>query len=194
MAEPDAIAVSSDDLVDPRNHAKPPDIPGMGEAAALRRLANDLWNHEFMDAPEWPGFRKWSKVAILHLRGAATRAERKQNAWVSARDAAEIRITTALAGQQAEALGDGDAFNPHGFFVYCLWGRDPDRPLYVGLSSNVLSRLGSHLGDGYRRKRITAVTLTRFATHKKMVEAEVRLIAHYLPPWNTRGCEARDAG
>lgn len=81
----------------------------------------------------------------------------------------------------------GDAFDPHGFYVYLLWGDDPDTPLYIGLSRNVLSRLGAHMGNPDRRDRIKSVQLIRCSGEATMKRTEAALIREYGPPLNTIG-------
>ena len=124
-------------------------------------------------------------VAVGHLKAARERAVNRENAADKAIGDAERRVKTALAGVVCQQLDE--AFNPHGFFVYCLWGNDVDRPLYVGLSTNILARLGSHLSDKEKRYRVQRITLIRCKTHGQMVKTEIRLIDQYQPPLNTIG-------
>ena len=86
-----------------------------------------------------------------------------------------------LAGLQVEALtaepmptsqfrwrpgpGRNVSFNPHGYFVFCRWGDDADCPTYVGKSTNLLGRLGSHSID--KRAQIRRVTLLRCKTARR---------------------------
>lgn len=74
-----------------------------------------------------------------------------------------------------------------GFFVYALWGEDPDCPLYVGRSSNLLLRIGTHLTDPVKREAVQKVTVSRCASERAMIRAEEKLIAAYRPPWNIVG-------
>ncbi len=129
--------------------------------------------------------RRIAAVAIMHLRQASSEAEKRWNAAEKATVAAETRIGAALAGVAASQLGD--AFDPRGHFVYCLWGVDSRTPLYVGMSSNVLARLGAHLGDSAKRPLIRKVTLLRCKTEKQMKRTETRMIAQFQPPMNTVG-------
>jgi hypothetical protein len=80
-------------------------------------------------------------------------------------------------------------FDPRGCFVYLLWGADDTTPLYVGQSSNVLARLGTHLADTMKRAVIERVTMVRCKSRKHMDRTELRLIRHYRPPWNIAGVD-----
>lgn len=90
----------------------------------------------------------------------------------------------AVAGVMGEALAEG--IDPRGWFVYTLWGADESRPLYVGMSGNVLARLGQHMNNPLRRPHIHRVGLLRCPDARRMRSTELRLIRHYAPPWNVR--------
>lgn len=77
-----------------------------------------------------------------------------------------------------------DHLDPHGYFVYVLWGED-DRPLYVGQSSNVVARIGHHMADQGKREATKVIQLIRCPDREKMTELERRLIGEYRPPHNT---------
>lgn len=100
------------------------------------------------------------------------------------------RMADRIAGIQTANI-DSD-FDPRGYFVYFLWGSDDQRPLYVGKSTNVLARLGSHLGDWRKRDQVERVTLLKCASVQQMDSAETRMIHHYQPPLNTVGIISRD--
>jgi hypothetical protein len=72
----------------------------------------------------------------------------------------------------------GDAFDPQGYFVYLLLGAD-GYPMYVGQSSNILARLGSHMADPVKRDLSHRVTVLRCETKAQMDDTERRLIQHY---------------
>lgn len=99
----------------------------------------------------------------------------------------EARTRTLLAELATATLAD--SLDPHGFYVYCLWGDSDARPLYVGQSSNLLGRLGSHLNDRRKRHLIKRVTLIKCTAYGHMMATEARLIAHYQPPLNTVGID-----
>lgn len=80
------------------------------------------------------------------------------------------------------------AFDPNGYFVYLLWGEDLEQPLYIGRSTNVLSRLGTHLNDRDKRAVISRVSMMRCDSEMVMCKMEERLIRLYEPEWNTAGC------
>lgn len=102
-----------------------------------------------------------------------------------------------LAGMTVASLDQAFAA-PKGFYVYFLWGDDGERPLYVGKSTNVFSRLGQHASDGTgngrvldlkhkgekeygQETRVTRVTLLKCETREIMDHAEVELIARFRP-------------
>lgn len=130
-------------------------------------------------------------LVALHMRSAADRATKVTTGRAKILAEADRRVTNAIARLVAESVQDG--FDPHGFFVYALWGTDETCPLYVGSSGNVVGRLGDHLRAADRRYAVQRVTLLRCPTHRQMIATESRLIALYQPPWNVRGCEGREA-
>lgn len=85
----------------------------------------------------------------------------------------------------------GDAFDPHGYYVYLLWGDDDETPLYIGQSRNVLSRLGSHMTNKDRRYLVRSVQVIKCSGAATMNRTEAALIREYNPPLNTAGCVAR---
>lgn len=102
---------------------------------------------------------------------------------------AETRVRAALAGMVEISICEA-GFDPRGYFVYVLWGRDERRPLYVGQSTNILARLGDHLGDRKKRYGVTRVSVFRCKSEGQMDKHEARLIAEFQPPWNTQGIRA----
>jgi predicted GIY-YIG superfamily endonuclease len=85
----------------------------------------------------------------------------------------------------------GDAFDPHGFYVYLLWGADDETPLYIGQSRNILSRLGSHMANNDRRYAVKSVQVIKCSGEATMKRTEAALIREYNPPLNVAGCVAR---
>jgi hypothetical protein len=83
----------------------------------------------------------------------------------------------------------GPLKQPHGFYVYFLWARD-DSLLYVGMSTNILLRLGQHLSNPERRYRIARITTTRHRDEAEMRRVETRAIWNLHPPWNVQGVPA----
>lgn len=82
----------------------------------------------------------------------------------------------------------GGFFDPSGFFVYTLWGFDSsERPLYVGRSTNVISRVGQHLQKSERRSKVRCLTLLRLGDAEEMRATEERLIRFHDPEWNLVG-------
>lgn len=129
--------------------------------------------------------RRLSFAASMHLQNAEAQMAARTNAMERASEAAERKIRVALSNIAGAGIDDG--FNPRGYYVYCLWGTGTDCPMYVGLSRNILARLGSHLGNPQRRHSIERVTLIRCATERIMVATEARLIREHQPPWNILG-------
>jgi predicted GIY-YIG superfamily endonuclease len=79
--------------------------------------------------------------------------------------------------------GDIEAFDPRGFFVYVLW--DDKRRLYIGKSTNVLQRLGQHMGKKNKRDQVERVEVIRCESERAMVTKEAQLIRKHRPPMNT---------
>uniref|UniRef100_A1UJS0 Excinuclease ABC, C subunit domain protein n=2 Tax=unclassified Mycobacterium TaxID=2642494 RepID=A1UJS0_MYCSK len=120
-----------------------------------------------------------------HLRGCLERLEAKEAAAQAHSERVEQIKRSMTINVVAEHLDE--FFNPHGGFVYLLWGEDPNTPLYVGQSTNILSRLGAHMGDKTKRALVKRVQLIRCST-EKLADTEWRLIQHYQPPLNVVGC------
>lgn len=132
--------------------------------------------------------RQVSMVTRLFLRDIGEAADRKGNAMERAMEAAEKRCRAALAEAHTTAVLDALA-DPWGYFVYVLWSYD--KAVYVGLSTNLLSRLGSHMGERAKRVVVTRVTVTRCKSERQMRDTEARLITQWQPPMNTVGCVGR---
>lgn len=120
-------------------------------------------------------------VHVAHLRSIAANVERRE----SADDKAQAVMNRSLA-QLADRQIDS-SFDPRGWFVYTLWGADDIRPLYVGMSGNVLSRLGDHMRNPDRRYKVERVTLISCKSEARARSVESRLIARHQPPLNTVG-------
>lgn len=81
-----------------------------------------------------------------------------------------------------------EGINPHGYYVYLLWPeKGADKPIYVGRSRNVLSRLGTHMDDWERRHATSWVSIIDCHTEAAMIKIEGKLIAHYQPMLNVAG-------
>jgi excinuclease UvrABC nuclease subunit len=76
--------------------------------------------------------------------------------------------------------------DPHGCYVYILWGCTR-RPLYVGKSTNILSRVGDHVSNPGRRAQIATIQILRCESRPIMDELELSLIDLHQPPWNVVG-------
>lgn len=128
---------------------------------------------------------------------AALDSERAQ--WQSERSSLIAQLRFAERGRERaerEAARDVGTFSqsgplehPHGFYVYHLWSHS-DELLYVGLSTNILSRLGAHLVTPDRRRHITRATATEYPDRGAMVRAEAIAIREHQPPWNRVGIVA----
>lgn len=123
----------------------------------------------------------WNIDEILQRWQAKNTAELRRDEAV---ESARVAVAKKLVAENIDAN-----FNPHGMFVYILWGDDDSTPVYVGQSTNVLSRLGSHLGDREKRGLVRRIQLIRCATHNEMNNTELRLIREYQPLLNKAGIE-----
>lgn len=100
-----------------------------------------------------------------------------------------VRATHELDRTAARLAGGmGDDFDPRGYFVYILRGANGE-VLYVGQSSNILARLGTHLGDTKKQPHVHRVSLIRCADARAMSAAERRLIRTHQPLWNVVGVD-----
>ena len=128
------------------------------------------------------------RARTLRTRAQADRLERQVRAKEEAPTVDVIYeplwrkvLRSQLDGQAAI---DVDGFNPNGHFVYLLWDRAEDTPIYVGASKNILGRLGNHLVDPKKRHRVCRVTLIRCRGTKAMAATEAKLIDFYRPELN----------
>jgi hypothetical protein len=101
--------------------------------------------------------------------------------WAAAREDA-----IADAALRAELRSPNhDGIDPRGCYVYLLWRAEGDDiPLYVGSTTNLLSRIGKHLDDHSKRPEVGWVTFIWCASPEVMIVHEGRLIRKYRPPWN----------
>jgi predicted GIY-YIG superfamily endonuclease len=96
------------------------------------------------------------------------------------------------AAVAAVAISRSPLENPWGFYVYYLWG-DDGLLLYVGKSTNLLSRLGQHVADKAKRRGIAHITVTEYLNEPVMIRAEARAIRALRPQWNIQGVRDDDA-
>jgi hypothetical protein len=160
----------------------------------LPHAINIAW-HEAMANPERAEqvlseaaetVRRIALVASGCLRGAVERATRRENAAARATAQAETRIAFALDGI---ASATGAYLDPHGFYVYLLRESAGKPPIYVGQSTNILSRLGSHMTAPDRRYRVKHIEVLRCKNRRQMDLTEARLIRHFKPELNTMGVD-----
>ena len=117
---------------------------------------------------------------------------RSATRWESKYHAARFRVKQQAQRISEQWIGDqlDNGFNPHGFFIYLLW-ENPDQPIYIGQSSNVCGRLGTHVSSNYGW-RIKDVTLIRCQSEEQMKITEAELIDLYQPELNRAGKRAPD--
>ena len=142
--------------------------------ATLLTMLTDLQDQA---GPDGEAIRRQREA---ELRASAARLEADQAAL-----RAEREIRSALTDLDGVRWRDGLEVN--GSYVYCLWSDDRRRPLYIGKSTNVLCRLGTHLSDTERRAQVQRVTLVKCSTAEQMDDTERRLIAEHQPPLNVKG-------
>jgi hypothetical protein len=99
----------------------------------------------------------------------------------------QLEVEKAVKGMDGPLQAFSAQFDPHGLYVYLLWGNDPDRPVYVGQSSNILARLGDHMRDATKRSIVKRVQVVNCEDKAKMDELEASLILAYQPVLNIRG-------
>lgn len=159
------------------------DLPHLMKIAWLEALADpDRADQIIADAVA--AAKRVTQVASMHLKGSVERASRRESAATKATERAARTIAVALEGLVIQ--GD-DYLNPHGFYVYLLWEAEGEVPIYVGKSTNILSRLGQHMTTHDRRHRTKRITVIRCKTDRQMDQTERRLIRHYRPELNIAG-------
>lgn len=126
-------------------------------------------------------------AAQEHVLGMSTRLTIQERLAEKHEYALDDARREAMRGFASATFCDGDVFNPNGFFVYLLWGANPERPLYVGQSTNVFSRVGTHMDNPRRRPSIRDVQFIRCHNAVTMMELESALILKFDPPWNIKG-------
>lgn len=127
--------------------------------------------------------KKDAQIEALEASHAAQRAEWEDKLAVETKRAAQAEAdAVSLTGTPQP----GPLERPHGYYVYFLWGAG-DELLYVGMSTNILSRLGQHLVRSDRGWRVHRVTVQECPDEKTMRSVEARMIWHHNPPWNTVG-------
>jgi hypothetical protein len=106
------------------------------------------------------------------------------NAAMERIDIQEVRRDDAIAEvtRNLQSVNIADAFNQQGFFVYLLIGHH-DKPIYIGQSTNILSRLGSHM-SGNKRELTSKVQIIRCRNKKSMNLTESILIKQHQPMLN----------
>jgi hypothetical protein len=122
---------------------------------------------------------------------ATVEADMIRNVFDAEREELCRRIEEAKeeAARQIAAESIDGSFDPAGCFVYILWGADPDRPVYVGQSSNVLGRIGEHMGDRGKRELTRRVQVIRCQDKAVMNQTEAQLIRALRPLLNIAGQE-----
>lgn len=80
-----------------------------------------------------------------------------------------------------------DRFDPHGHFVYLLWGDDLKTPVYVGRTSNLFARPGKHLNDHRKKDEIKSISVIRCESEGESVVVEAELIRKHQPKLNVVG-------
>lgn len=142
---------------------------------------------EQLDATTYRDLRFKCQLALVHLRWTFQRLERREAAARNFAERADRSQQVALA--RSVALAENQTFDPRGAFVYVLRSAAGE-PLYVGMSSNVLARLGAHLTNPDRRRHVAGVQLLRCRSQREAARIELRLIREYRPPWNIAGVDA----
>lgn len=126
-------------------------------------------------------------AAQEHVLGMSTRLTIQER--IAERHEYELDDAKREGAQGFVSEAVGDSFDPHGNFVYLLWGTNPSTPLYVGQSTNLFSRIGNHFSNPQKRQCIKSVQFIRCRSVAIMNGLEARLIYQYSPPWNVRGID-----
>lgn len=162
----------------------------------LRDFADDL--EDWMTVYGGKGERYGRMAQILakgaeeHINALIERLEYKENVTsfhdMKVKEAARLAVA-AVAKLQAGSFRDLPSMeyldNPQGFYVYVLWG--DEGPVYVGKSTNILSRPGQHMNDPKRREATKRVQFIEYDEEDTMTAAESALIKAYRPRFNIMG-------
>lgn len=100
------------------------------------------------------------------------------------------KLRERAEGDAASVTGTpqpGPLDDPHGFYIYFLRDHD-DRIAYVGMSTNVLRRIGQHVER--RRAAIRRITTVACPDEPTMRRMETRAIREHRPEWNIAGIPA----
>lgn len=71
-----------------------------------------------------------------------------------------------------------------GYCVYSLWGASTARPFYVGMTSRLFGRLGSHMTNPTVRRRLRYVLVEHVESREAAAALERELIEKYHPLFN----------
>jgi predicted GIY-YIG superfamily endonuclease len=104
----------------------------------------------------------------------------------------ELRARDATSVVAGETSPSQYSLDTRGWFVYVLHGQTLDDVIYVGLSTNVLARVGTHMGSRDRRHLIERVTFIRCASKEEMRRREYELIRRLRPRLNILGVPFED--
>lgn len=164
---------------------------GLGEGSIHRQWRNGkLYWRGTVELPRGPdGKRRQRSIVrkdrdeVVHALGELA----KQPDGPRPRRAATLKRTPESIRNAVKASLQ-DAIDPSGYVVYLLWGDDLEQPLYIGRSTNVLTRLGTHLGDGSKRGAVRKVSMIRCDSERTMCKMEERMIRLYRPEWNIACC------
>ena len=130
-------------------------------------------------------------AAQEHVLGMSTRLTAQERIAERHQWEVDDARREGVRGFAAALFCEGDVFDPNGYFVYLLWGSNPDTPLYVGRSTNVFARVGAHMNNRRRRGSVRGVQFLRCANATVMAELEWTLILKFQPPWNVLGIVGR---
>lgn len=166
-------------------------------------MDNELSSHEFSYrlsraiTKEFPDLvREFAEdlEAILAVGSSKSRRDNLvRQAFMLAQDAEDYidglmeRLERAenVADLHDERLTPTYRLDPRGDYVYVL--RDDTGPIYVGSSSNVMSRIGTHMEDQGKRSATEMVEIIRCPDRTNMLDTERFLIQKYRPPLNILG-------
>lgn len=70
--------------------------------------------------------------------------------------------------------------------VYVAWGIEEDRPLYVGRSRTLMTRIGQHAHKSAWWPYVRRLEVYSYANEGEAIVAEAEAIADLRPEWNQR--------
>jgi hypothetical protein len=155
------------------------------EAGSRGELADDPDHVAALLAPAIAAIAE--EMAAAESEAAAAQEmlerERAEHARERERLVARARRAETETVRLAERPAPSPLDRPFGFYLYFLWS-EAHELLYVGMSTNLLARLGKHVTDPFRRQHVASISLVECEDERQLRRLEIAAIQEHRPPWN----------